>query len=164
MRKQHHYTSTIYWTGNTGNGTRNYTAYERSHTVSIPGKKDIDASSDPAFRGDSSKHNPEDLLVGAVSGCHMLWYLHLCSVNGIVVTDYQDNATGVLEENEDGGGQFTSITLNPVVVITNESMVEKAKELHHQANQLCFIARSLNFKISHNLIIKVAQDVPNSLI
>lgn len=96
--KQHNYTTTITWTGNKGNGTSNYRAYERSYDISIAHKADISGSSDPAFRGDKTKHNPEDLLVASLSSCHMLWYLHLCSEAGIIVTDYVDNATGIMEE------------------------------------------------------------------
>lgn len=109
----------------------------------------VEASSDPAFRGDSTKYNPEELLVASLSSCHMLSYLHLCTVAGVVVTAYTDNATGIMEQTPDGGGHFTEVTLNPVVVVSDESMVNKANELHHQANQLCFIANSCNFPVVH---------------
>src|ERR1700752_1476225 len=100
--KQHHYKTTVTWAGNKGEGTKGYTSYGREHTISIQGKPDILGSSDVAFRGDATKHNPEDMLVSALSVCHMLWYLHLCSDAGIIVVDYKDNATGVLEEKQGG--------------------------------------------------------------
>ncbi|MEO6069092.1 MAG: OsmC family protein [Chitinophagaceae bacterium] len=150
MASLHNYTATIKWTGNKGSGTENYKNYERSHTISITGKPEIFASSDPAFRGDKTKHNPEELLVASLSSCHMLWYLHLCAEAGIVVTDYVDNATGIMEETSNGGGHFSEVTLNPIVTVTKQTMVDKANELHKKANQLCFIANSVNFPVRHN--------------
>lgn len=147
MKKEHHYQATVRWTGNNGNGTQDYKAYERAHTISIQGKQDIAGSSDPAFRGDKTKHNPEDLLVSALSSCHMLWYLHFCAVNGVVVTSYVDNATGTMKENEDGSGQFTQIILRPEVIVKDKSMIAKANELHENAHHACFIARSVNFEV-----------------
>jgi organic hydroperoxide reductase OsmC/OhrA len=87
--------------------------------------------------------------VASISSCHMLWYLHLCAVNGVIVTDYTDQASGSMEENKDGSGQFTEITLQPRVVVEHESMIEKANALHHDANTMCFIARSVNFPVHH---------------
>jgi organic hydroperoxide reductase OsmC/OhrA len=147
--KQHFYQSTVAWTGNKGTGTNNYRSYERSHTISIDGKPDILCSSDAAFRGEKNKHNPEDLMVAALSGCHMLWYLHLCADHGIIITHYSDNATGTMDENADGSGQFSEVTLRPEVVVKEHSMIEKANALHHDAHQMCFIARSVNFTVNH---------------
>jgi organic hydroperoxide reductase OsmC/OhrA len=147
--KHHLYKSTVTWTGNKGTGTNDYRSYERGHTISIDGKPDILGSSDAAFRGDKHKHNPEDLMVAALSSCHMLWYLHLCSDNAIIVTHYSDHATGTMHENADGSGQFSEITLHPEVVVKDASMIEKANALHHDAHQMCFIARSVNFPVLH---------------
>lgn len=148
--KTHSYKATIKWTGNKGLGTTNYQTYDREHLICIDSKPDISGSSDPAFRGDSTKHNPEDLLVSSLSACHMLWYLHLCSQAGVVVTDYFDNATGIMEETESGGGYFKEVTLNPIVTVTEDTMIDKANELHKKANELCFIANSVNFPVYHN--------------
>lgn len=150
MVKQHSYEATITWTGNLGTGTSDYKAYSRNHVISGENKKDIEGSSDPSFRGDKSRHNPEDLMLNAISACHMLWYLHLCSVNGVIVTAYEDHATATMAENQDGSGQFTDATLNPHVTVAHESMIAKANALHHEANALCFIARSVNFPVRHN--------------
>jgi organic hydroperoxide reductase OsmC/OhrA len=147
MKKEHHYQATIQWTGNIGNGTQDYKGYEREHVISIEGKQDITGSSDPAFRGDKTKHNPEDLLVAALSSCHMLWYLHFCAVNGVIVTNYIDKAMGTMVENEDGSGQFTKIILQPEVIVKDKSMIIKANELHENAHHACFIARSVNFDV-----------------
>ncbi|MDQ6844519.1 MAG: OsmC family protein [Bacteroidota bacterium] len=149
MSGQHTYHLTTIWTGNNGAGTKDYRSYSRSHTISLENKGDLFCSSDPSFRGDKTKYNPEELLVAALSGCHMLSYLHLCANAGIVVTGYTDHASGIMEQTADGGGHFTEVTLRPHVVITDESMIEKATELHHQANRLCFIASSCNFPVNH---------------
>lgn len=154
--KHHHYNATITWTGNRGSGTSDYRAYERSHHIAIKGKAILEGSSDAAFRGDPTKHTPEDMLVTSLSTCHMLWYLHLCAVNGVVVTDYVDHATGVMEENSDGSGQFIGVTLNPIVTVQSEEMSERARALHHDATRKCFIARSVNFDVQHKPQIVVA--------
>ena len=149
MKKPHHYKAVIQWTGNKGSGTNHYTHYERDYNVIIEKKPIINGSSDPAFRGDENKYNPEDLLVSAISSCHMLWYLHLCSVEGVVVEEYTDTATGLMEERQDGSGCFTEVVLNPRVIVSLESMLPKATELHAVANKMCFIANSVNFPIKH---------------
>lgn len=146
----HRYITKTIWTGNQGTGTSEYKAYDRSHLIRIKDKTDIEGSSDAAFRGDKTKHTPEDLFVSTLSTCHMLWYLHLCAVNGVVVTEYTDEATGILKEEANGSGHFTEVMLNPVVTVTEKSMIEKATALHHDAHKMCFIANSVNFPVSHN--------------
>lgn len=147
MSELHTYTNTITWTGNLGTGTSAYTGYERSHTIKVEGKAPLEASSDKAFRGDGTKHNPEDLLLASVSGCHMLWYLHLCAVDKVVVKDYVDEAYGEMQTETDGGGRFTKIILRPKIVVASADMLEQAAALHHKAHELCFIANSLNFPV-----------------
>ncbi len=160
MKGQHKYSLQLKWTGNTGTGTTDYRSYTRDHTVSVENKPGLLCSSDPSFRGDNTRYNPEELLVASLSGCHMLSYLHLCAVSGIVVVEYSDNATGTMEQTPDGGGRFTEVTLHPQIIVTNESMIEKANELHHKANQLCFIANSCNFPVHHkpNCIVRTLSN------
>jgi len=146
---EHHYRAIITWTGNLGKGTSDYRGYERSHSINIDGKPTIPASSDPSFRGDRTRYNPEELLVASLSSCHMLWYLHLCSVAGVIVIDYTDEATGTMVEAANGSGHFKEVTLHPTVIVSDESMIEKANALHHEANKMCFIANSVNFPILH---------------
>lgn len=145
--KRHAYSVRIDWKGNDGAGTRDYRGYRRDHEIAAPGKPPIPASSDPAFRGDPARYNPEELLVASLSGCHMLWYLHLCAVNGVVVLDYHDAAGGEMEENANGSGQFVRVVLRPVVRIAPGSDRAKALSLHHEAHTFCFIARSVNFPV-----------------
>lgn len=157
--KEHLYSVEITWTGNAGTGTSSYKAYERAHLIHVPNKQEIHASSDPLFRGDKTKYNPEELLVASLSSCHMLWYLHLCSENGVVVTEYTDQAKGIMQEGADGGGVFSEVTLYPAVTVADETMIPKAKELHHKANALCFIANSVKFPIHHEPIVRFGKTV-----
>ncbi len=145
--KQHTYTCDLQWTGTDGQGTKSYSSYRRDHLIQCAGKPEIPASSDPSFRGDKTRYNPEELLVASLSSCHMLWYLHLCAVNKITVLEYRDSAEGIMRENPDGSGEFVSVTLKPRVLIAEEDRKEAATDLHHKAHSLCFISRSVNFAI-----------------
>ena len=145
--KQHSYAVQIRWTGNDGEGTKTYRSYRRDHIVQSEGKPEIPASSDPSFRGDPSRYNPEEFLVAALSSCHMLAYLHLCAVNNVVVVAYTDSASGVMEERPGGSGAFVSALLRPRVTIADGSDPEKARALHHDAHEKCFIANSVNFAV-----------------
>jgi len=151
--KKHHYKSNLKWTGNSGKGTSDYKSYKRSYHVEVEGKPILEGSSDPAFRGDATMYNPEELFLSSLSSCHMLWYLHLCSVNDVIVLEYSDEAKGVMVENEDGSGQFENVTLFPKVVVQKESMIGQAKALHQQANEMCFIANSCTFEIGHVMTV-----------
>ncbi|OAV43211.1 OsmC family protein [Lewinella sp. 4G2] len=149
MARQHNYAVDIIWTGNLGSGTLDYRAYSRDHVVSVEGKEEIDASSDPNFRGDDSRINPEEMFLASVSSCHMLWYLHLASVNKITVLEYVDSATGTMEEGADGSGQFTRIVLNPRITIAQADKAERARELHAEAGRKCFIANSIKVDVEY---------------
>jgi organic hydroperoxide reductase OsmC/OhrA len=139
---------TTRWTGNSGSGTSSYRAYSRNHELSADGKATaIAGSSDPLFRGDGARYSPEELLVASLSACHMLWVLHLCAEAGITVTDYTDDATGTMIEDEDGGGRFTSVVLRPVLTIEDEGD-RGLDEVHRRAHELCFIARSMAFPVT----------------
>ena len=149
MEKEHHYTTQLSWIGNKGEGTSHYRAYNRDHVLSVTGKPPIPGSSDPSFRGSPLRYNPEELFVSSLSSCHMLWYLHLCAVNGVVVTEYTDEAQGIMMEKADGSGYFREVVLYPHVTVTEAAMIEKATALHHDAHKLCFIANSVNFPVRH---------------
>ena len=158
MHKEHQYSVTLAWTGNNGIGTSSYRSYERSYTVTGDEKPTILGSSDPVFRGDKTRYNPEELLLAALSGCHMLMYLHLCAESGVIVIDYKDEATGHMQETPDGGGHFTEVILHPSVTVTESSMIEMANNLHQEANRRCFIARSCNFPVRHRPVTCSAGD------
>jgi len=149
MAKENRYSAAVTWTGNLGEGTRSYNGYARHYDIICPGKPTLLGSADPEYRGDSQRHNPEDLLVAALSACHMLWYLHLCAVDKVVVTAYRDSADGVMRANPDGSGEFEKVTLRPQVTIARDSCAETAMSLHGRASAMCFIARSVNFLVEH---------------
>ena len=151
----HTYDVTVEWTGDLGSGTDGYRSFSRAHEVMTDGKAPIAGSSDPAFRGDPARWNPEELLVASVAQCHMLWYLHLCATNRVVVTGYADQAHGVMTmDASGGGGQITEVTLRPEVTVAEASMVAKARSLHDDVNAVCFIARSVNFPITHVPVVR----------
>jgi organic hydroperoxide reductase OsmC/OhrA len=156
--KAHSYQVEVKWTGNTGRGTTDYKAYERSHEIKVDGKLLILGSSDPAFRGDKTRYNPEELLVASLSACHMLWYLHVCAEAQIVVTHYLDQATGTMIETEDGAGRFTEVVLKPSVTVVNGGDPVLAEQLHEKAHHLCFIANSMNFPVQCKPSIQMAQN------
>ena len=149
MARVHTYDTVVTWTGNRGTGTSGYRHYDRAHKVTADGPTPILGSSDPAFRGDPARWNPEQLLVAALSQCHMLQYLHLCAQLGIVVTDYEDDAVGTLLQTEDGGGAFLEVVLAPVVTITDAEHISRATGLHQDAHRLCFIANSVRTPVRH---------------
>ncbi len=148
MSQQHEYTSAIVWTGNRGAGTRDYRGYDRLWEVRTRGKPVITCSNDPLLGGDPTKPNPEDMLLSALSACHMLWYLHLACVAGIIVTGYEDTPSGIGETTTDGAGRFVSATLHPKIRLLSKADTSRADELHSQIHDYCFIARSVNFPTS----------------
>ncbi|MBL7811237.1 MAG: OsmC family protein [Bacteroidetes bacterium] len=154
--RTHSYTSQITWTGNRGTGTSRYDAYDRSHLWEVEGKQPVQCSSDTPFRGDGSLHNPEDMLLASLSSCHMLWYLHLCADAGIVVTYYQDRASGDMTEVPGGGGYFEKVILHPVVTITDPGRIADALALHDAAHSKCFIANSVKFPVLHVPEVRIA--------
>lgn len=153
--REHGYAVRVEWTGDLGGGTAGYRAYSRDHEISAEGKPVLAGSSDPAFRGDPGRYNPEELLVASLSGCHMLWYLHLAADAGLVVTSYVDRASGAMVEAEDGGGRFREVVLAPEVSIAAGGDVELARALHERAHGLCFIARSVSFPVRCRPVVRV---------
>lgn len=145
--RTHRYPVTVIWTGNTGAGTATYRAYARDHEVRVEGKPAILTSSDPAFRGNPARYNPEELFVAAIAQCHSLWYLHLCADNGIIVVGYVDHAEGTMEEDASGSGVFTRVVLRPEITLAPGADATLADRLHHEAHARCFIARSINVPV-----------------
>ena len=142
----HHYQVRVTWTGNTGKGTADYNSYQRSHEISADSKPSIPGTTDVRKFKDTSRYTPEDLLVGALSACHMMWLLHLCSEAGITVVSYVDDATGKMLQTGPTG-HFTEVTLHPVMKITDAARIHDAQALHERAHELCNIAKSVNFPV-----------------
>jgi len=156
--RTHHYQTSLEWLGNRGTGTSGYRDYGRTHIVRAGPKPAIAGSADPVFRGEADRWNPEDLLVASLSQCHLLTYLHLAADNGVVVLAYTDEASGTMVEEGDGG-HFTEVTLRPVVIVADASMVELAQSLHHEAHERCFISSSVNFPVGCEPTAVVVADV-----
>lgn len=146
---EHQFTVDVFWTGNRGTGTSTYKDYGRDHSVTAVGLPTILGSADRTFHGDKDRWNPELLLVTALSECHMLSYLHVAAKHGVVVTTYQDTATGTLKLHPNGSGEFSSVTLNPQIRVADPDSGEVALSLHEEASTMCFIARSVNFPVHH---------------
>lgn len=155
MNLEHHYAVGLEWTGNRGAGTETYRGYGRDHILSAKGKPAIEGSADHTFHGDADRWNPEEMLLAALSQCHMLSYLHVAVSKGIVVTAYRDAAVGTMKQNNDGGGQFVSAVLRPVVTIADPAMAQAAQDAHHEASIKCFIAASVNFPVVHEPTVEV---------
>ena len=147
MPHQHHYAARLIWIGAERGPTRSYESYSRSYRVEIEGKPPLEGSSDPTFRGDPGRHNPEDLLLAALAACHMLSYLADCARAGIEVIAYEDQASGLMAL-KDGKMRFVEVTLAPRVTI-GAGNVERARDLHAKAHAECFIANSVNFPVRH---------------
>ena len=162
MGRQHRYETETVWTGDRGRGTADYRSYDRLYDTTADGRPVIAGSSDPAFRGDAERWNPELLLVAALSQCHLLSYLHCCATAGVVVTGYVDDASGVMAETANGGGRFTEVVLRPVVTVATAEMAERAQALHEPAAERCFIAASVAFPVRHEprVVIAVTQPTP----
>ncbi|RLP74813.1 OsmC family peroxiredoxin [Mycetocola tolaasinivorans] len=156
MIGEHSYRAHLTWTGNRGTGTSDYRAYDRDITVNIEGKPEVLGSSDRPFRGNPERWNPEDHLLTALAECHLLSYLHVAVTVGVVVTAYTDDARGTMHEDGRGGGAFTEVVLRPIVTVADAEMVDAAYAAHARANQLCFIANSVNFPVRHEPVIRVA--------
>lgn len=156
--QEHTYDLTVTWTGNRGTGTGSYAGYARDHVVSAAGPTPIAGSADPAFRGDPSRWNPEQLLVASLAQCHMLWYPHLAAQAGVTVMAYEDRPHGVMTTGTNGAGQFERVTLRPRVTVTAGSDVDLARWLHADVPGLCLIARSVSFPVDHEPEILVARE------
>ena len=149
MSTEHPYTSRIVWTGNRGQGTQSYRGYDRTWDIATPGKAVIHCSNDPLLGGDASKPNPEDLLMSALASCHMLWYLHYASRDGIVVLAYEDEPLGIGETLPSGASRFLRATLRPRITVAAGADLARADAIHPQIHEVCFIARSVNFPVDY---------------
>ena len=153
----HTYQTKVVWTGNRGTGTSGYREYDRAHELSAPNLPVILGSSDRAFHGDATRWNPELALLGALSQCHLLSYLHVCVRAEVIVTAYTDTATGSMEQSGIGG-RFTEAVLHPHVTVASAAMVDKAIALHDDAHAACFIASSVNFPVRHEPVVTAATN------
>ena len=157
MTHEHSFHAAIRWTGNRGQGNATYRGYDRTWEVNTEGKPVIQCSNDPMLGGDPTLHNPEDLLVNAVSSCHMLWYLHLAFDAGVLVTGYEDTPEGIGVSDSSGAGQFKKVILRPRITLGPGMDPVKADGVHAKIHDVCFIARSVNFPIEYKAKYVVAS-------
>jgi organic hydroperoxide reductase OsmC/OhrA len=149
MASEHEFSCQTEWTGNRGEGTSGLRKFDRTWSISTPGRAVVEGSADPQFGGKADRPNPEDLLMASLSACHMLWYLHLATVAGIVVQSYVDKPVGYGEVEKSGVGRFLRATLRPHIVLAAGTDQAKADAIHHEIHKYCFIARSVNFPIDY---------------
>ena len=158
MAHIHHFSARLNWTGAAKGSTSSYESYSRDYVIEVPGKPQLPGSADQVFRGDSSRHNPEDLLVMSLSSCHMLTYLAEAARAGVHVLAYSDEASGTMQMHE-GKMRFTEVSLRPQVVVAKDSDQAKAQALHEKAHEHCFIASSVNFPVTCDARMSVAEPI-----
>jgi organic hydroperoxide reductase OsmC/OhrA len=159
---EHRYEVEVAWTGGRRARACSHLSYGRDHSVIASGKRVIKGSADPAFHGDATRWNPEELVLGALAASHQLAYLDLCARAGVVVIAYRDKAEGVMVE--DGGeGRFIWGLLRPAVTIEHGCDPDLAHSLHDAAHRRCVIASSVNFTVECAPTILVAQSLPRGL-
>jgi len=134
----HEYSTRLSWTGSTGDGYRDY---DRAHEVELAGGT-LPITADPAFRGDESLTNPEQLLLAAASSCQLLSFLAVAALAKVDVLGYEDDATAVMPDAKDGM-RLTEIVLRPRITVRGADAV-KVAELVENAHRQCFVANSLN--------------------
>jgi organic hydroperoxide reductase OsmC/OhrA len=157
MTGDHHsYAARLTWTGAAAGPTSSYRGYDREYLAEIAGKPPLRGSADPQFLGNAALLNPEELLVVALSSCHLLSYLALCARGGIAVTEYADDASGTMALRA-GRVRFTEVVLRPQVTIASGSSVERAIALHDAAHDECYIAASVNFPVRHEPVVTVGN-------
>lgn len=127
--------------------------YSRRYDIAFDGGVTIAGSSAPsAVRpplSDPAAVDPEEALIAALSGCHMLWFLALAAKGGVVVDRYADAAVGTMGTNERGRVAILSATLHPEVTFSgaNAPSSEQVEGLHHDAHDRCNVANSVNFPV-----------------
>ncbi|MDM1295707.1 OsmC family protein [Sphingobacterium sp. N143] len=149
MTFKHLFRAALTWTNKKEAAHLARNTYSKNHYISIDGKEDLQVSAAKAFKGDPTLYNPEDLLLSSLVSCHMMSYLYVCSLHDIEIITYMDRAEAVLETYANGSGHFLHVRLNPAVTITDPNKITLALSLHAKANQLCFIANSCNFPVTH---------------
>jgi organic hydroperoxide reductase OsmC/OhrA len=142
--KEHRYTANCSWRGSTGEG---YERYTRAHDMSAPpAAATLELSSDPAFRGDPARLNPEQLLLMAASSCQMLSFLAIAARKRLNVVEYDDAAEGVMPE-DDKPVRITRILLKPRIVLEPPADPDTVRDMLELAHTQCFIANSLKSRI-----------------
>lgn len=130
-----------------GDGPFTYETYTRNHQITFKGREAYTFSAAPIYRGDAAKGDPEDLLVAALSSCHMLSFLAVAARKKITVLSYEDDAVGFLEK-EGGRLWITRTILRPKVTFETAPSPAELAEMHHLAHEQCFIANSVKTQVT----------------
>lgn len=145
------HTGTIVW--NRGEQPFVDNRYSRAHTWAFDGGAVVPASSSPQVvrvpMSDPAAVDPEEAFVAALSSCHMLWFLSIAAARGFCVDAYRDTAVGHMREDTDGRLWIAQVDLRPVVAFSGERRPDAAAlaELHHEAHEACFLARSVRSRV-----------------
>jgi len=153
--RPHRYAVRLAWVGAERGPTASYETYSRDYTIASDGKPALRGSADAHFRGDRTLYNPEDLLVAALSACHLLSYLAACARRRIEILSYEDDASGEMTL-IDGKIRFREVVLRPRVTLAAGADAETALKLHAVAHGECFIANSVNFPVLHDATVTAA--------
>lgn len=135
------YRATVRWTRHTEDFS--YETYDRTHDVIYGGGSTQRLSSAPEFKGDAKLVNPEELLVAALSSCHMLTFLAVAAKKRLVVESYEDAAVGSMSKNAKGKLFVSTVVLKPKVSFATPVDEATLAQLHHVAHEGCFIASSV---------------------
>jgi len=145
------YTADVSWTLKDGEDFAKG-RYGRGHSVSFDGGVTIPASASPHVVGKwavDAAVDPEEMLVSALSSCHMLSFLHVVRLAGFTVAAYSDHAEGLMDEIAPGRQAVTKVVLHPQIEWSGSAPdKERVEQLHHEAHRICFIANSVTTRVT----------------
>ncbi len=147
----HTFEITLHYPAKAGQLTPPEADFSRNNVMRAAGKQDVPASSPPAFGGDGTRYNPEELMLMSLSECHMLTFLALAAKKRIAIVAYEDRATGELGIGEFGiAGKMSmqKVTLHPRVTVAKGTNLADAHAMHEKAHANCFMANSVNFPVT----------------
>ena len=153
MSDAHQFETTLRWPAQASQAMPPSPAFSRNNILGGTGKPDVPGSSPAIYGGDSSRYNPEELLLMSLAECHMLTYLAIAAKKNITVVAYEDHATGTLGFAEAGtpGAKMSmqSVILHPRVTVAKGTNLTDAQAMHEKAHANCFMANSVNFPVTH---------------
>lgn len=142
--------SAIHWQRNPHETDAN--TYSRNHSVMLNGGQRVNVSASVEFKGDSSCADPEQMLVSAVSSCHMLFFLAIADYQGYLVESYEDDPVGYLESNDRKSMEVTRIELSPRIAFGGDKVPDQKviSRIHASAHRSCFIRNSITAEVTIN--------------
>ena len=163
MSDAHAFETHLRWPADPAQALPPAPAFSRNSVLSAPGKKEVAGSAPAVFGGDAARYNPEELLLMALSECHMLTYLAVAAKRNLSILAYEDRATGTLglgtngiKSGPLGKMSMQQVTLRPRVTVAKGTDLAEALAIHERAHANCFIANSVNFPVRHEAQIVAA--------